>query len=184
MTDILIRYTRPPDRTTVFRQQLVQRTDECIVTLLEHTALERPLVVHDRVVLENGAPVVWFTFPGRWHDIGRFHRGDGSFTGWYANVLTPVEFVSAHTWATTDLFLDVWHDEHGSVLLDEDELECALRAGTVSAGQASRARHEAHELIAGANAGTWPPPICAEWTLARARAAVRGPDGTRGGAAV
>jgi predicted RNA-binding protein associated with RNAse of E/G family len=51
----------------------------------------RPTVVNGRAVLEPGAPVVWFTFPGRHHDIGRFHTADGAFTGCYANILTPVE---------------------------------------------------------------------------------------------
>ena len=51
----------------------------------------RPTVVNGRAVLEPGAPVVWFTFPGRHHDIGRFHTADGTFTGCYANILTPVQ---------------------------------------------------------------------------------------------
>ncbi|HEX6133246.1 MAG TPA: DUF402 domain-containing protein [Longimicrobiales bacterium] len=184
MSDILIRYSRPPDRTTLFRQQLVQRTDDCIVTLLEHATLTRPVIARDRVVLESGAPVVWFTFPDRWHDIGRFHTRDGSFTGWYANILTPVHFVAPDIWETTDLFLDVWLDDEGAVLLDESELQAAVDGGSVSAEHAARARAEAADLLAQARSGAWPPPICEAWTLARARAAVRDADGTRGGAAV
>jgi len=171
---ITIHYTRPPDHTTVFRQALVERTDECIVTLLEHTELERPVVVDGTTVLEHGAPVVWFTFPGLWHDIGRFHLRDGRFTGYYANILTPVRFVTPDEWETTDLFLDVWLDERGVVVLDEDDLEQALRERVITVHQAKRARAEAARLVALARAGKWPPAVCAEWTLERARAGTRG----------
>ncbi len=57
--------------------------------------VSRPTVVAGRTVLEPGSPVVWFTFPGRHHDIGRFHTPDGRFTGYYANILTTVELDAA-----------------------------------------------------------------------------------------
>jgi predicted RNA-binding protein associated with RNAse of E/G family len=181
--DVEIHYTRPPGRITVFRQRVVQRTQECIVTLLEHTELRRPVTVRDAAVLEPGAPVVWFTFPGRWHDIGRFHTAAGRFTGFYANVLTPVQFITSTRWETTDLFLDVWLDELGTELLDVDELDAALSEGAVTPGHGRRARTEAAALIAAAAEGTWPPAICHEWTLGRARATLSG-GGTRGGTPV
>ena len=35
--------------------------------------------------------MVWTTYRGDvWHDVGRFHLADGTFTGYYANILTPV----------------------------------------------------------------------------------------------
>ncbi|NIP82533.1 MAG: DUF402 domain-containing protein, partial [Gemmatimonadetes bacterium] len=72
------------------------------------------------VVLDTGAPAVWFTFPGAWHDIGRFHTRSGTYTGAYANILTPVQFLDERTWETTDLFLDVFVGLDGTVhLLDE-----------------------------------------------------------------
>ena len=159
----------------MFRQTVVQRTAECVVTFLEHTDLPRPVIVRDRIVLEPGAPAVWFTFPGRWHDIGRFHTRSGSFTGFYANILTPVRFVSPLHWETTDLCLDVWLDEHGTELLDQEDLTAAIDDGAIPARDADRAREEARTLIEEAAAGTWPPDICRHWTLERARAALSGP---------
>jgi predicted RNA-binding protein associated with RNAse of E/G family len=88
-----IHYRRPPDRLDVFRQVILAETPECIVTFLEAAAIKRPMIVAGEVVLEPGSPVVWFSFPGRWYDVGCFHREDGSFTGWYANILTPMEFL-------------------------------------------------------------------------------------------
>jgi predicted RNA-binding protein associated with RNAse of E/G family len=59
----------------------------------------------------------------------------------YANTLTPVEMRPGHVWEATDLFLDVWLDERGGVVLDEDELEDALRAdGSTTPPRRLRAR--------------------------------------------
>jgi uncharacterized protein len=170
-----IEYHRPPDRTTVFRQQVVHRTAECVVTLMERTPLKAPVRIGDRVILEPDAPAVWFTFPGVWHDIGRFHTAAGEFTGLYANVITPVEFRSPLSWRTTDLFLDVWLDAAAPVaggepeieLLDEDELEEAIRSGWLDEDTALRARREALHIADRARAGEWPPRIVLEWSLQR-----------------
>ncbi|MEX1184293.1 MAG: DUF402 domain-containing protein [Gemmatimonadota bacterium] len=170
---IRIHYTRPPDRTTVFRQHLVHRTGDCAVTLMEHAELTGAVRAGGRVILEPGAPVVWFTFDDAWHDIGRFHTTAGAFTGCYANILTPVEFRAPDEWHTTDLFLDVWAGADGTVLLlDEAELDRSIAAGAVDARLATTAIQEAQRLLAAARSGTWPPPIVADWTLDRARAAL------------
>lgn len=182
MSVVEIHYTRPPDRTTVFRQLIVERTDECVVTLVEHSELSRPVKVRGTTVLERGAPVVWFTFPDLWHDIGRFHTAGGRFTGFYANVLTPVRFVTPLHWETTDLFLDVWLDDLGAELLDAVELERARSAGSITPAHADRAQAEAARLLKRARAGEWPPAICRQWTLERARTILRGgtPEGSAG----
>ena len=114
--------------------------------------------VDGRVVLEDGSPVVWFTFPGLWHDIGRFHRADGTFTGLYANILTPVRFLDEDTWETTDLYLDVWVDPTGrAVILDEDELLDAEARGWVEPALVEAARAEA-TLLDATRLGEWPRP--------------------------
>lgn len=165
-----IAYRRLPDREQRFRQRVLEDDGECVVTFLEAADLAKPVRAGDRVILEPRAPVVWFTFRGLWHDIGRFHLRDGTFTGLYANVLTPVEMEGA-VWRTTDLCLDVWMDERGVQILDEDELAEAERRGWTDAPTAARARHEAAQLAARARAGEWPPARTHEWTLERARAA-------------
>lgn len=153
--------------------------------------------VAGRTVLEPRAPVVWFTFPGAWHDIGRFHTADGRFTGYYANILTPVERVAVpgsapslpaeppgpgpdargagsgvETWHTTDLFLDVFLDPRGAVrVLDQEELEVAAARGWIDPLTVRTAETEAARLAADARAGRWPPAIVKAWPLERARAA-------------
>lgn len=173
-----IEYHRPPDRTVTYAQHLIHDAPEVKISFIESTPLAEPLTVAGRTILEPGAPAVWFTFPDRWHDIGRFHLRDGAFTGLYANILTPVELhsslesaVEPARWRTTDLFLDVWMEtDRRPVLLDEDEWARAHERGFLSDATAARARAEADTLMAAAREGRWPPPVVHEWTLEKARA--------------
>jgi predicted RNA-binding protein associated with RNAse of E/G family len=167
---VRIRYRRPPDRVQLFEQAVVADDGACVVTYLPSARLTRPVTAGGRVVLEPGAPVVWFTWRGDvWHDVGRFHRSDGTFTGLYANVLTPVAMHGGE-WETTDLFLDVWMDADGRVeILDRHEFDAAVHAGWIDAPTAARALAEAERLAADARAGTWPPAPVHAWTLERVR---------------
>jgi predicted RNA-binding protein associated with RNAse of E/G family len=176
VAEVAIHYRRLPDRVRIFRQRGVHDGGSHVVTLLAAADVPRPVRAGGRVVLEPGAPVVWFTYRGEvWHDVGRFHLADGTFTGCYANVLTPVRMDGAR-WETTDLFLDVWVGADGAVeILDRDELDDALAAGWIAPATAARAVAEAERLHAAALRGTWPAPHVHEWTLERARAAVSEP---------
>jgi predicted RNA-binding protein associated with RNAse of E/G family len=174
---VRIHYKRPPDRLEIFEQRLVHDGPDVKVTLAPAVARAAPIRIAGRTVLEDRSPVVWFTFPGRWHDIGRFHLADGTFTGLYANVITPVELRDGHRWDTTDLFLDLWVDERGGTVLDEDELQDALERGWVDQATAVRARQEIAQIRAEAEMGAWPPEMVREWTLDRARAALGGAEG-------
>jgi predicted RNA-binding protein associated with RNAse of E/G family len=173
-----IHYRRLPDREQLFRQIVVEDAGDYVVTLLEAAVLTGPVIAGGRTVLEPGAPVVWITYRGRWHDVGRFHLADGTFTGVYANVLTPV-VMDGERWETTDLCLDLWSGADGTlVVLDEDELREAERERWVTPEVATRAREEAGALLEAARRGAWPGPEVHAWTLERAREAV-----SRGGAA-
>ncbi len=165
-----IHYLRPPNREQIFTQHLIWDDAEVKITFSTDLSFEPPIRIEGDVVLETGSEVIWFTFPGVWHDVGLFHRADGTFTGTYANILTPCAFEEGGTWRTTDLFLDVWRDPTGRVQnLDEEELEKAEARGWVTEEVARRARAEALALKQQAEAGLWPPPVVREWTLARAR---------------
>ncbi len=165
-----IYYRRPPDREQVFDQEVVHEDGEVIVTLARSMTFDAPMRIDGEVALESGSSVVWFTFPGAWHDIGRFYKGDGTFAGYYANVLTPVE-IEGRVWRTTDLYLDVWLSASGELQpLDEEEFEEAVARELIDRATATRAREEATRIIADAEAGSWPPPVVREWTLERALA--------------
>jgi len=153
----------------VYEQRLIHESPEVSVSFVPELSISEPKSVEGRLVMEPGSPIIWFTYPGKWHDIGCFYAEDGRYLGLYANVLTPVEFVSARLWRTTDLFLDVWCAQGGDpVLLDEDELHQAEAQAWIEPELVSRARQEAERLLQGARDGTWPPRMVHEWTLERA----------------
>ena len=171
-----IHYLRPPDREEVFHQLLLEDRPEVKVTLARKLTVDRPLRIGGEVVLETGSDVVWLTFPGVWHDLGRFHTADGRFRGFYANVLTPPTFHPGGVWRTTDLFLDVWLPPDGApTVLDRDQLDEALRRGWIDEATAERAMREVDDILAAFRGGRWPPPAANRWTLDRAKAAA-GPD--------
>ncbi len=175
MADVRIHYHRPPDREQLLVQRLVHEDAHVVVSLLESAALVRPLVIAGEVVAEPGAPLLWFTFPGEWYDVGRFHRRDGTFTGLYADILEPVVPLAPREWRAVDLFLDLWLDARGAapLLLDEDELEDALERSWIPAQTGAAARREAERLLRLARTGAWPPPVVHEWTLERALRKIR-----------
>ena len=169
-----IHYLRPPDRKEVFVQYLVSDQGSVKVTLAQNVPFDPPIRIQGQVALEKGSDAVWFTFPGKWHDIGRFHRADGTFTGIYANILTPVEILHHHRWQTTDLFLDVWIPPGGELaVLDGDQLAEALERDWISGETAARARQEVERIRAAHERGRWPPAIVEDWTLERARQATQ-----------
>jgi len=164
---VSIHYRRPTDREQVFHQRVVLEREDVIVTLAEPMELDTPMMIEGQIVLETGSQVVWFTFPGAWHDIGRFHRADGTFVGFYANVLTP-PVIEGPEWHTTDLFLDVWMTPDGKVsLLDEDEFEQAVGRELIDPDTAASARDEAARMLELAGRGEWPPAVVLEWSLER-----------------
>ncbi|HEV3050599.1 MAG TPA: DUF402 domain-containing protein [Longimicrobium sp.] len=167
---VTIHYRRPPDRLEVFEQAVVDDDGDCVVTFLASAQVRKPMQIGGRVVLEPGSPIVWFTYRGdAWHDVGRFHLADGTFTGVYANVLMPVQ-MEGTLWKTTDLFLDVWISAAGEIeVLDRDEFNAAVDARWVDADTAARALAEAERLAVDTRAGAWPPAEVHAWTLERVR---------------
>ncbi len=164
-----IHYLRPPDDTVIYSQALLVDDASVKVTLATDLVLDHPVTIGGSTVLETGSDAIWFTFPDTWHDIGLFHSADGTFTGTYANVITPCVFETPTRWSCTDLFIDVWIDPGGAVrILDEDELLAAERQGWVTSDTARRAREEAASLKKRAEAMEWPPPVVLEWNLQRA----------------
>lgn len=167
-------YNRPGRSITVYDEWLlIDRPDAKVLLLEAHQG--KPFVVDGRTVLERGAPILWFVFPGSWYDVGRFHLGDGTFTGWYTNITTPPDVTAPADWSCTDLFLDLWTPPNGpSVWLDEAELSDAVASGVLDAARA-RNVDEARGAIERANQTTrWPPAIAREVDLVAARAILTG----------
>jgi predicted RNA-binding protein associated with RNAse of E/G family len=142
-----------------YPQVLVDDGAEASVLLQEHYA-GRPLEQEGTVILEPGAPVLWFVFSGCWADVGRFHKADGTFTGWYTNLCTPAERHD-NAWRSTDLFLDLWIPAQGKPRwLDEDEFAEAEATKVIDRWTAQKVRQERKRIDALVAADQWPPPVC------------------------
>ena len=161
-------YHRPGKPSAAYDQWLVlDRPD--LKTLFQEAYVGPPLTVGDAVIQEPGAPMVWFVFPERWYDIGRFHLADGTFTGWYTNLTRPVE-MSGDRWSATDLFLDLWSPTAGrSVWLDQDDLERATRNRTLDRATRQRIDNERALIELQLRLGTWPPPVTRYIDLAQVK---------------
>lgn len=161
-------YHRPGKPTTTYDEWLVlDRPDSKV--MLQDAFGGPPFRVGDAVVLEPGAPIVWFVFPETWHDIGRFHLADGTFTGWYTNLTTPIE-LGTSVWSASDLFLDLWTPLAGpSVWLDDDEFASACRSRLIDSAMRRRVLNERALIDLQVAAGHWPPPIARDIDLMQAR---------------
>lgn len=123
----------------------------------------RPYIHFGEEVMAAGYDAVWFLFNGKPWDIGRFYRPDGSWTGYYIDVLEPVHWDGADPGTLeplVDLFLDLWIAPDGRfAVLDEDELEAAVLANWITAGIATRAREIMAGIVAETESGTFPPEV-------------------------
>ena len=165
-----IHYHRSPADTRLYQQRLVVSRPDLKVTFAERFEAEGPIEVAGRSVLEPGAPVVWFVIPGRWYDLGLFHLRDGTFTGYYTNMIAPPRIQGAR-WQLRDLYLDLWMSVDGSMeVLDRDEFEAAVARGWVDAATARRVVEELDSIVAKAKLGRWPPDEIRRFDLERVRA--------------
>jgi len=162
-------FIRPPDRRVSFESLLLEARDDLMV-VAHASSPSKPMQHLGQIVLDVGYWTVWFLFKGQSFDVGRFYRPDGTWTGYYVDVLEPISWKASdpHTLAPiTDLFLDLWIAPNGKyVVLDEDEFEEAVRLGHLSRGQTDHARSVLQELIAATEGGTFPPLAVREFSLA------------------
>jgi predicted RNA-binding protein associated with RNAse of E/G family len=157
---------RLPDRSYTFEAELLHADAEWLAVRSRVTP-SRPLAIDSVEVLADGYEVEWFLFKGRPWDVGRVYRPDGTFTGFYADILEPVRWEGDDPTSLeplVDLFLDLWVGADGRIaVLDEDELAEALTTGSLTRAQASDARSVLAELEADARAGRFPPPLVRDY---------------------
>jgi predicted RNA-binding protein associated with RNAse of E/G family len=164
--DFTFELIRLPDRRYTFHSTLLAADERRIV--LAHTIQpSKPLLVAGEEVLAAGYHAVWFLYKGEPWDIGRLYRPDGTWTGYYVDVLERVRWEGADPTTLAplvDLFLDVWITPAGEcLLLDEDELVEATQAGAISTEQAGFARHVAQNLLQGVERGAFPTIDVRRW---------------------
>ena len=162
-------YHRPGKDVTVYDEELVlDRPD--VKVLLQSDFTGDDVCAGGSVILQHNAPIVWFVLVGSWHDIGRFHLKDGSFTGFYTNLSQPVE-ICADKWIGRDLFLDLWQPAQGQPhWLDEDEFASAVKDGLIDGATRRRVLNERSLIDLQVSRAEWPPPIVRDIDLGQVRA--------------
>ena len=159
-------FIRPPGRRVSMRSDLLQATNNMIVVATD-LAPSKPVEYLGEIVMDAGYRAVWFLFKDQPYDIGRVYRPDGTWMGYYADVLEPVRWKGADPTTLEpiiDLFLDLWIGPDGKFLvLDEDEFEEAVGRQILTRQQIDHARGVLHELIEKTEAGDFPPAAVKEF---------------------
>ena len=155
-------YVRPGGHLVTFEAQLL-RADRDVVILSHMAHPSKPLFLAGQAVIEDGYDVVWFLFKGRPYDVGRFYRPDGTWTGYYIDILEPVVWQddNPHSIAPlVDLALDLWIAPDGSFrVLDEDEYAAFVDCGDLTSEQATNARSALNEVISSLKSDNFPPSL-------------------------
>ena len=161
-------FIRPPGRRVSMRSDLLQATNNMIVVATD-LAPSKPVEYLGEIVMNAGYRAVWFLFKDQPYDIGRVYRPDGTWMGYYADVLEPVRWNGSDP-ATLepiiDLFLDLWIAPDGRFeVLDEDEFEEAGVRGNITAHQIDHARRVLQDLVHATQRGSFPPAVVKEFLL-------------------
>ncbi len=159
-------FVRPPGRRVSFQSLLLEATEDLII-VAHDSSPPTPVSHFGEIVLDRGYETVWFLFKDRPFDVGRFYRPDGTWTGYYVDVLEPVRWQGSDPTTLApiiDLFLDLWIAPDGRhLVLDEDEFEEAVRLGHLTTFQVDHALRVLRDLVAATERGEFPPPIVREF---------------------
>ncbi len=163
--NVVIEYLRPPGPPVVIQSELLH--DDGNLTVFRHPlSPSSPIEVEGQLVLAKGFTGVWFLYAGEAYDIGRIHDLRGAVTGYYCDMVLPLEHVGAGRYAITDLFLDLWISPGGRCsVLDREEFNTAVENGVLSAEQAQLAEHTLQTLLDEAARGRFPPPVVTQTDL-------------------
>lgn len=99
---------------------LVSRSDELIVLV---GRFDQDVEHSDLGFISSGTVSFEYFWPGRWHNIFRFHEPDGTLKAWYCNVAMPPTFDGVILdFIDLDIDVVVWPDMRYEVL-DRDDFE-------------------------------------------------------------
>ena len=159
---IHLRYIRLPNNITEFLDDCLFRSEKIIACRSQVTS-QHSVAFDGRTVLAAGFPIVYFEFPGRWFSILKVWNKQGERTGYYCDVVTPLQFLDRNKIELTDLFLDLWvSPDLRYKVLDEDELEEAFHKGWITKELYEKAGGELKRLILLVERKKFPPPLVKE----------------------
>ena len=118
------------------------------------------VVFDDKLVLSAGFPITYFELMGKWFNVVKIRNLKGKHTGYYCDISTPPKLSADGSVEITDLFLDLWvSPDLRYKVLDQDELEKALKKSWISKQLYERAKKELNKLVALVEQGKFPPRL-------------------------
>jgi ribose-phosphate pyrophosphokinase len=165
MREISLIYKRFSHKISRIEQQLIFENSDMMITK-HRVKISTPFIINGDVVLDDGYWALWFTFWGKWHDIGKFYPPEEKFTGYYCDIITPMRRLSDSEIEITDLCLDLWISPDGNyTILDEDEFDEAVRSNWIDNSLIQRAKSELATLIESVKLGEFPPDFVKSYEL-------------------
>ena len=127
----------PDEIVDISSDELIYRDDKKLIT--------KWLPIKPREKIAYGESCVYFD---KGWKISKFYRKDGSFKFWYCDIISYEYDEKEDTLILIDLLLDVIvHIDGTYEILDEDELEEALKNGIITNEIASDAREKLNNLL-------------------------------------
>jgi hypothetical protein len=152
-----IRYIRLPNQVLDIYDDLIYKSGKVIVGQGQITSTHS-IVFDGEVVLAYGFQIVYFDFIGKWFGVGKIRNLQGKHTGYYCDIVKPPKILADGGVELTDLFLDLWvSPDLRFKVLDEEELENALRKGWITKKLYDKAKKELEKLMDMVEKGKFPP---------------------------
>jgi GrpB-like predicted nucleotidyltransferase (UPF0157 family)/predicted RNA-binding protein associated with RNAse of E/G family len=152
-----LRYIRLPARIQEMYDDLIYRSKRIIVGKSRITS-PHSVMFDGRLAMSVGFSMVYFELMGKWFNVIKIRDLKGKHTGYYCDVSTPPTILEDGSIEITDLFLDLWvSPDLRHRVLDQAELEEALKKGWISKLMYKKAEKELKKLIAVVKRGEFPP---------------------------
>ncbi len=152
-----VRFIRLPARVLEKYDDLIYQSGKVLVGRSQATSTHS-IEFDGKVVSQAGFPITYFELVGTWFNVVKVRNLRGEHTGYYCDINTPPVLLKDGSVEITDLFLDLWvSPDLRYMVLDQDELEEALKKGWVSKQMYARAKRELKKLVALVEMKDFPP---------------------------
>jgi GrpB-like predicted nucleotidyltransferase (UPF0157 family)/predicted RNA-binding protein associated with RNAse of E/G family len=154
-----LRYIRLPAQVLEMYDDLVCQSRKVIVGRSQITSTHS-IEFDGKTVLQAGFPITYFELAGKWFNVVKVRNLRGEHTGYYCDITTPPKLLKDGSVEITDLFLDLWvSPDLRYRVLDQDELEEALKKGWISEQLHARAKRELKKLVTLVEMKDFPPRL-------------------------
>ncbi len=158
-------YRRIPDMLIERDDEVIKDLKDIIVAKAKFEDMRTPLYVNGIKVIENGYTMLYFAFLNKNYDILKIYDEDGIYKGIYVDILSYTRRYD-NILEMLDLFLDIFIFPNGEFyLLDENEIEIALKEGFIDKKTYNFAYSTAEEIITEIKNGNFPPKIVNKYSL-------------------